>query len=121
MIIKHIDYKTQVVTGERVLPIERRYGVGIERVSHRLLFQASGAEGFMRSMGFRYVEDDIVTNSRVYVRWPWGFLWYKAVLFFRPMYWWCLRWFYRTGLKLRLFEEIPPAKCFSWRYFRLFK
>ena len=97
-----------------VEPYEYENGVRVERITQRLLDRSPETEGLLLIMGMRKVGFDYPYAAAIYAHYPMGYFIYRTIHHLLKGYWWVLRFLYNNA---RLFQQIPPAECFSWRYF----
>lgn len=100
-----------------VEPYDYENGVHVEKISRRLLAQAPEISLLLNGMGLRRVGTDPCLDAVVYAEYPLGCIQYKIASHVLIGYWWLMRFFYNNA---RMFQQIPPAQYFSWRYFTLY-
>ncbi len=99
---------------EFVEPYEYKNGVRIEKVSIRLHDRVPETVLLLNSLGLRRVGIDPCYDAYIYASYPLGYIQYKLIRHLLTGYWWLMKFLYNNA---RMFKQIPPAECFSWRYF----
>lgn len=95
-------------------PYDYENGVRVEKVTRRFLEQSPELSHILRTLGLRKVGFDFCYDANVYAHYPMGYVQYKVTHHLFTGYWWLVRFLYNNA---RIFQQIPPAECFSWRYF----
>ena len=112
--IEAIEGVNFVTNARFVEPYEYENGVRVEKVTSRLLLRSPEIKGLLKVMGLREVGFDYPLDAVVYAQYPTGYFIYRVVHQLVVAYWWAIRFLYKNA---RLFQQIPEAECFSWRYF----
>ena len=116
-----IEVSVKVVDGVRFIdtikvvpPYYTRNGVKVELVHYNIIREAQPILGIL---GYKKCGYDIITDSYIFVpTWYHKFI-YKILEFLLLLYHRSIWFLYDNA---RLFREIPPGECFSWRYFILY-
>jgi len=116
-----IEYSIDTIDGVQFLkdmkfvkPYEYENGIMIERIPLSSLNRRPELDGILLLMGMRRVGSDYCTHSYIYTLYPFGYYGYKLTHHLLRVYWWMVRFLYNNA---RIFQQIPEAECFSWRYF----
>ncbi len=111
-----VDGKTFLGTLKILEPDRKWHGVDVHLVSRRLLDRNPDAEKRLKVMGLKRVHYAPEYRSYFYTQTLPATV-ATTVEFFVSGYWRTVWWFY---IHARLFQEIPIAEQFSWRFFSLF-
>jgi hypothetical protein len=111
-----VDGKAFLGTLKVLEPDLKWQGVGVHIVAKRILDFNPDAEDRFRALGLRQVHYAPEYHGYFYTQTLPAIV-AKSVEFITSRYWEYVWWLYTHA---RLFQEIPLAEQFSWRYFSLF-
>lgn len=97
-----------------VEPREKQNGVYVEFIDRNLLRQSPELAVIFKAIGLHKVDEHFESFTDVYAWGRWGKLRFSLIRLLILAYWRTLYFLYDNG---RVFKEIPPGQCFSWRYF----
>ena len=97
-------------------PDMKRKGVGVHLITHQIENMDFHRELMMslESLGLRKVDYLQEYRAFAYVQYRLPFIVYKVVGWSWTAYWRTIRFLYDNA---RMFKQIPPGDCFSWKYF----
>ena len=108
-----VDGETFLGTLKVLEPDRKWHGVGIHFVEKRLLERNPDFEGRLKALGLKQVHYAPERRAYFYTQTLPAVI-ATVVEFFASKYWKSIWWLY---IHARLFQEIPVAESFSWRYF----